>query len=72
MLSQRSEIELTLRIYGVGVALANTDTSLVVATYSSIASVFHQSAEGSWLLTAYFLGYIVALPVVCHPLCVSL
>lgn len=55
---------LTLDCYPVGVFLANVDTSLIVATYTSIASAFHQSTEASWLLTAYFLGYIVAPPVV--------
>ena len=47
-----------------GVFLADADMSLVIATYTSIASQFGQSVEGSWLLTSYALGYIIALPVV--------
>ena len=43
------------------------DTSLVVATYSSIASEFGNLSEGPWLLTSYLLGYSVALPVVGGP-----
>lgn len=47
-----------------GVFLANADTSLVVATYSSIASEFHNLGDGPWLLTVYTLGYSIALPAV--------
>ena len=47
-----------------GVFLPNADTSLVVATYSSIASEFNNQADGTLILTAYQLGYSVALTVV--------
>ena len=40
----------------------------MVATYASIASSFHRSSEGPWLLTMYTFGYIIALPVVCNHL----
>jgi len=45
-----------------GVFIANADTSLVVATYGSIASEFNSLASGPWLLTGYTLGYSIALP----------
>ncbi|KAK0513525.1 hypothetical protein JMJ35_004511 [Cladonia borealis] len=47
----------------IGVFLANADTSLVVATYTSIASEFKNQADGALVLTAYQLGYSVALTV---------
>ncbi|KAL5337486.1 major facilitator superfamily domain-containing protein [Aspergillus crustosus] len=46
-----------------GVFIASADESLVISTYSSIASQFHQLAEGSWLLLAYNFGYCISLPV---------
>lgn len=49
--------------------LANADTSLVVATYASIASEFRNLSDGSLLLTIYTLGYSVALPAVSYSLC---
>lgn len=36
----------------------------MIATYEPIASQFQRLAEGPLLLTAYTLGYCVALPVV--------
>ena len=55
-----------------GVFLANADTSLVVATYASIASEFKNQADGPLVLTAYQLGYSVALTVVSEKFPVSL
>ena len=47
-----------------GVFLANADTCLVLATYTSVASEFRNLADGPLILTAYQLGYSVALTVV--------
>ncbi|OJJ49073.1 hypothetical protein ASPZODRAFT_129457 [Penicilliopsis zonata CBS 506.65] len=54
-----------LIIYGtfLGVFVASADESLVLSTYSTIASQFHQLSAGSWLLVAYNFGYCVSLPV---------
>ena len=49
--------------------LANADSSLVVATYASIASEFRNLSDGPWLLAIYTLGYNVALPAVSYSLC---
>ena len=48
-----------------GVFIASADESLVISTYSTIASQFHYLSAGSWLLVAYNFGYCIALPVVC-------
>ncbi|KAI9791588.1 MAG: hypothetical protein M1816_003674 [Peltula sp. TS41687] len=50
-----------------GVFLANADDSFVIATYDTIASHYQQVSDAPWLLTAYNLGYLVALPVVSGP-----
>ena len=50
-----------------GVFLAAADESLVISTWSSIASQFNRLSEGSWLLVAYNFGYCVSLPVVSRP-----
>ena len=47
-----------------GVFLVNADTSLVVATYPTIASEFKNLTQGPWMLTGYTLGFSVALPAV--------
>ncbi|KAE8362456.1 major facilitator superfamily domain-containing protein [Aspergillus caelatus] len=62
---RRSERANELVIYGsfVGVFLASADESLVISTWSSIASQFNRLSEGSWLLVAYNFGYCVSLPV---------
>lgn len=52
------------RLLNAGVFLANADTSLVLATYASIASEFENQADGPLVLTAYQLGYSIALTVV--------
>ncbi|KAF7589497.1 hypothetical protein BBP40_004204 [Aspergillus hancockii] len=64
-LSRKSERANKLVIYGsfIGVFLASADESLVISTWSSIASQFHRLSEGSWLLVAYNFGYCVSLPV---------
>ncbi|KAL4864077.1 hypothetical protein BDV12DRAFT_17020 [Aspergillus spectabilis] len=46
-----------------GVFIASADESVVVSTYSAIASQFHHLSEGSWLLLAYNFGYCISLPV---------
>ncbi|KAL3477082.1 major facilitator superfamily domain-containing protein [Aspergillus californicus] len=46
-----------------GVFMASADESLVISTYTTIASQFHHLKDGSWLLLAYNLGYCVSLPV---------
>ncbi|KAL4878351.1 major facilitator superfamily domain-containing protein [Aspergillus karnatakaensis] len=45
-----------------GIFIASADESLVISTYSSIASQFHHLSEGSWLLLAYNFGYCLSLP----------
>ncbi|PLB51565.1 MFS transporter, partial [Aspergillus steynii IBT 23096] len=46
-----------------GAFLASADESLMLSTFSSVASGFNLLSEGSWLLVAYNLGYCMALPV---------
>ncbi|KAE8391853.1 major facilitator superfamily domain-containing protein [Aspergillus alliaceus] len=62
---QKSERANKLVIYGsfIGVFIASADESLVISTWSSIASQFNRLSEGSWLLVAYNFGYCVSLPV---------
>ncbi|KAF7592068.1 hypothetical protein BBP40_000734 [Aspergillus hancockii] len=43
--------------------LAAADESLVLSTWSVIASQVHYLSQGSWLLGAYYFGYCVSLPV---------
>ncbi|GAB1196500.1 hypothetical protein APSETT444_005771 [Aspergillus pseudonomiae] len=64
-LRRKSERANKLVIYGsfIGVFLASADESLVISTWSSIASQFNRLSEGSWLLVAYNFGYCVSLPV---------
>ncbi|KAL2824262.1 major facilitator superfamily domain-containing protein [Aspergillus cavernicola] len=46
-----------------GVFIASADESLVISTYSAIASQFHRLKEGSWLLLAYNFGFCISLPI---------
>ncbi|KNG86327.1 hypothetical protein ANOM_005221 [Aspergillus nomiae NRRL 13137] len=64
-LRRKSERANKFVIYGsfIGVFLASADESLVISTWSSIASQFNRLSEGSWLLVAYNFGYCVSLPV---------
>ncbi|KAF5855778.1 hypothetical protein ETB97_008439 [Aspergillus alliaceus] len=52
-------------LYGsfLGILLAAADDSLVITTWSVIASDFHRLSQGSWLLAAYNFGWCVSLPV---------
>ncbi|GAB1195680.1 hypothetical protein APSETT444_004942 [Aspergillus pseudonomiae] len=50
-----------LAVYGVFLAAA--DESIVLSTWSVIASEFHRLSQGSWLLAAYNFGWCVSLPV---------
>ncbi|KAJ5106685.1 major facilitator superfamily domain-containing protein [Penicillium angulare] len=54
-----------LVIYGafMGVFLAAADESLLLSTWSMIASEFDALSWGSWLLMTYNLGYCMSLPV---------
>ncbi len=75
-LSSLSQVTLTLKsclqhescciflLNSPGVFLVNADTSLVVATYPTIASEFKNLTQGPWMLTGYTLGFSVALPAV--------
>ncbi|KAL2864383.1 major facilitator superfamily domain-containing protein [Aspergillus lucknowensis] len=60
--AKRSDI---LIIYAgfLGVLIASADESVMISTYSAIASQFHRLSEGSWLLLAYNFGYCISLPV---------
>ncbi|KAE8376791.1 major facilitator superfamily domain-containing protein [Aspergillus bertholletiae] len=52
-------------VYGsfLGILLAVADESIVLSTWSVIASDFHRLSQGWWLLAAYNLGWCVSLPV---------
>ncbi|KDE85424.1 putative transporter [Aspergillus oryzae 100-8] len=54
-----------IAVYGsfIGVFLAAADESIVLSTWSVIASEFHRLSQGSWLLAAYNFGWCVSLPV---------
>ncbi|KAB8216637.1 major facilitator superfamily domain-containing protein [Aspergillus novoparasiticus] len=47
----------------IGAFLAGADDSLFISTHDHIASNFGQLPLGSWLLTAYNMGYSIGLPV---------
>ncbi|CAJ2513180.1 Uu.00g012990.m01.CDS01 [Anthostomella pinea] len=47
----------------VGVFVANSEGSLVVASFGHIASEFNDLENGSWLLTSYVLAMAVAQPM---------
>ncbi|OGM45292.1 hypothetical protein ABOM_006399 [Aspergillus bombycis] len=47
-----------------GVSFAAADESIILSTWSVIASEFHHLSQGSWLLAAYNFGWCVSLPVV--------
>ncbi|KAK1144983.1 hypothetical protein N8T08_004698 [Aspergillus melleus] len=55
-------------VYGTffGAFLASADESIMVSTFSSVASEFDRLSEGSWLLVAYNFGYCMSLPVYGH------
>ncbi|UDD62397.1 hypothetical protein AFCA_009715 [Aspergillus flavus] len=57
-----------IAVYGsfIGVFLAAADESIVLSTWSVIASEFHRLSQGSWLLAAYNFGWCVSLPVVSY------
>ncbi|ODM16224.1 hypothetical protein SI65_08223 [Aspergillus cristatus] len=44
--------------------LASADNSLMISTYTTIASQFRDLTDGSWLLVAHSFGYCIASPVV--------
>ncbi|KAJ5902903.1 transporter [Penicillium taxi] len=46
-----------------GAFIAYADDSFMVSTHGEIASQFGQLALGPWLMAAYNLGYVVALPM---------
>lgn len=46
-----------------GVFIANVDTSLVLATYTTISSEFSSLRNASWLLTAYMLSMCSVQPL---------
>lgn len=48
------------------------DISFVMSSHGEIASSFHQLSVGSWLMTAYNLGYATALPIVSFQLILNL
>ncbi|KAH8172466.1 major facilitator superfamily protein [Sarocladium implicatum] len=47
----------------IGVFIANADTSLVLATYTTISSDFSSLGKSSWLLTAYMLSMCSIQPL---------
>ncbi|KAL2810303.1 major facilitator superfamily domain-containing protein [Aspergillus granulosus] len=46
-----------------GVLIASADESIMISTYTAIASQFQALSEGSWLVMAYNFGYCISLPV---------
>ncbi|KAL2844434.1 major facilitator superfamily domain-containing protein [Aspergillus pseudodeflectus] len=46
-----------------GVLIASADESIMISTYTAIASQFHALSHGSWLVMAYNFGYCISLPV---------
>lgn len=48
----------------VGVFVSQADTSLVLASYATVASEFGKLESGSWLLSSYMLAMCVAQPLV--------
>ncbi|KAB8202937.1 major facilitator superfamily domain-containing protein [Aspergillus parasiticus] len=63
--TKASRVRDKLAVYGsfLGVSLAAADESIVLSTWSVIASEFHRLSQGSWLLAAYNFGWCVSLPV---------
>lgn len=51
----------------IGIFLAAADDSFVIATHGEIATDFKQVALGPWIVSAYNLGFIATLPLVCKP-----
>ena len=49
--------------YYLGVFIANAEGSIVLATYSRIASDFNSLSNASWLATSYVLAMSVAMPM---------
>lgn len=47
----------------IGVFVANTDSSLILATYGLISSEFGDLGSGSWLVSSFILGQCVAQPL---------
>lgn len=48
----------------IGVLLASSGDTLVVAVYNSIGSDFHDLSKGAWLLVSYSLGSCISSPTV--------
>ncbi|KAJ8603117.1 hypothetical protein MRB53_042259 [Persea americana] len=53
----------TLSVLLIGVFVSQTDQSLVLATYSQIASEFDDLRAGSWILSAAILAQCIAQPL---------
>jgi MFS family permease len=51
-------------IHSTGVFVSNVDSSLVLATNSTISSTFHRLEAASWLTTAYMMAMCAAQPIV--------
>lgn len=47
----------------IGVFIANTDSSLILATYGLISSEFGDLGSGSWLISSFILAQCVAQPL---------
>ncbi|KIW02318.1 uncharacterized protein PV09_06464 [Verruconis gallopava] len=58
-----TEISSVIALLLLGVFVANADTSLVLATYSSISSEFLEFEQASWLLASYTLAMCVSQPL---------
>ena len=53
----------TISVLLVGVFIANTDQSFVLATYGAVSSEFDELGSGSWLISAYILAQCVFQPL---------
>jgi len=47
----------------IGVFMANADGTLIISTYATIASQFHELSKGSWLATSFLLASCASQPV---------
>ncbi|KAJ5927974.1 hypothetical protein N7466_006930 [Penicillium verhagenii] len=65
MAGRKSKVDMMFFVPALlGVFLALADDSFVLSTHTEIASHFNHISLGSWLVTAYNLGYGMTLPLV--------
>lgn len=60
----QDHVAATISLLLIGVFVANTDSSLVLATNTTIASSFSSLPSASWLTTSYVMATCAAQPIV--------